>query len=359
MSAFDRSTMSDIASSHVAGSRRPRRRMSGVVSRSGLAFASQPCMPFGPRRPWLTRSAARPRTPTIWLPATATSMPQPYEHSTQTDWTHRSGVAVVRSSTRAGHAPACGVRGPPMSAMASRVWDAVTLLALLRQLVEALLDALERASSLVPSKWWSDRHAHSSWWGERPQHPAARLGGAVLFSALPSQVCHTTGARRASGDLGGASARDGQRQVVREHSIAGAHGPVTLHVELVALHALVDDERQRDVEPAVRRFRDGGLDASRRLEPPAVGLLRLGARPPPKVRRGLDLAHDHHRRARELEERADVLEGGRGVGDVGAVRRDEVEERGLVVAQHTDGAIGPHAHVRLHRMVGTVVTHEP
>ena len=34
----------------------PSRRISGVVSRSGLLFASQPCRPLGPSRPWFTRS---------------------------------------------------------------------------------------------------------------------------------------------------------------------------------------------------------------------------------------------------------------------------------------------------------------
>src|SRR4051812_19496006 len=149
MSAFDRSMMSDIASSHVAGSSLPWRRMSGVVRRSALAFASQPYMPFGPRRPWFTRSPARPRTPTISPPATPMSMPQPSEHSTQTDWTHRSGVAVVRSSTRTGHAPGWGVRGPQTSAIASRVSDAVTLVALLRQLVQPPLDPREARLHLV------------------------------------------------------------------------------------------------------------------------------------------------------------------------------------------------------------------
>src|SRR4051812_8541234 len=149
MSAFDRSMMSDIASSHVAGSSLPWRRMSGVVRRSALAFASQPYMPFGPRRPWFTRSPARPRTPTICPPATPTSMPHPSEHSTHTDWTHRSGVAVVRSSTRTGHAPVCGVRGPQTSAIASRVWEAVTLLLLLLEALELLLDAGEAGLHLV------------------------------------------------------------------------------------------------------------------------------------------------------------------------------------------------------------------
>ena len=43
----------------------PPSRTSGRVSRSGLALASQPWSPLGPSRPWLTRSSARPRTPTI------------------------------------------------------------------------------------------------------------------------------------------------------------------------------------------------------------------------------------------------------------------------------------------------------
>src|SRR4051794_40729544 len=157
MSAFDRLTMRSIASSHVAGTSRPSRRTSGIVSRSPLWFASQPCIPFGPSRPWLTRSSARPRTPTIRPPATPTSMPQPVEQRTQTDGTQRSTSARVRSSTRTGQAPAsCGVRGPQMSSIAFRVSvigtsSSAGLLGLLRLVhgVQALFDPLEHRLHLV------------------------------------------------------------------------------------------------------------------------------------------------------------------------------------------------------------------
>ena len=57
----DRSASRPIASSQLASSRTPPRRISGRVSRSGLLFASQPWRPLGPSRPRLTRSEALPR----------------------------------------------------------------------------------------------------------------------------------------------------------------------------------------------------------------------------------------------------------------------------------------------------------
>src|SRR5436190_12235376 len=90
-----------------------------------------------------------PRTPTMRPPATPTSLPQPVEHRTQTDRTQRSGAAVVRSSTRTGHSPRWGLRGPQPSSIASRVSVVLTLLAHLRHLVEAALDPLQRRLHLL------------------------------------------------------------------------------------------------------------------------------------------------------------------------------------------------------------------
>ena len=65
-------------------------RTSGLVSRSGEWFACQPNRSFGPSRPWLTRSAARPRTPTIRPSLTAMSSPSPLECRIDAVCTHRS-----------------------------------------------------------------------------------------------------------------------------------------------------------------------------------------------------------------------------------------------------------------------------
>ena len=93
MAAFDRSTMSVIASSQ-RRRLQPARRADERASSAGRGWRSPPSRgaPSGPSRPWFTRSPARPRTPTIRPPATPMSMPQPVEHRTHTDWTHRSGV---------------------------------------------------------------------------------------------------------------------------------------------------------------------------------------------------------------------------------------------------------------------------
>src|SRR4051794_31328172 len=45
---------------------------------------------------------------------------------THADWAQRSGLSTVCSSTRTGHVPAWGVRGPQMSRVASRSLTAVT-----------------------------------------------------------------------------------------------------------------------------------------------------------------------------------------------------------------------------------------
>ena len=63
-----------------------RRRTSGRVSRSGLLFACQPYRSLGPSRPRLTRSSARPRTPTMRPSLTAMSIASPLECSTDADW---------------------------------------------------------------------------------------------------------------------------------------------------------------------------------------------------------------------------------------------------------------------------------
>src|SRR4051794_4788198 len=153
MSSFDRATIRSIASSQVAGTSRPSRRTSGIVRRSALAFASQPWRPFGPSRPWFTRSSPRPRTPTMRPPATPMSMPQPVEQRTQTEETHRSTSATVRASTRTGQEPAaCGVRGPQMSSMLFRVSATSACLPLPWGLVERVqlpLDPAERRLHLV------------------------------------------------------------------------------------------------------------------------------------------------------------------------------------------------------------------
>src|SRR3954449_213897 len=153
ISSFDRSTIRPIASSHVVGTSWPLRRIRGIVSRSPLWFASQPWRPFGPSRPWLTRSPARPRTPTMRPAVTPTSIPQPVEHSTQTDGTQRSTSATVRSSTRTGQGPAgWGVRGPQMSSMLLRLSVTSACLPLdldVLQLVEPLLDPLEHRLHLL------------------------------------------------------------------------------------------------------------------------------------------------------------------------------------------------------------------
>src|SRR5690606_19741216 len=74
-----------------------------------------------------TRSAARPRTPTIRPPATAMSIASPLECSTEAEGTQRATSASVtpgarKVSTRAGHTTSCGpygVRLPQGSAIRS------------------------------------------------------------------------------------------------------------------------------------------------------------------------------------------------------------------------------------------------
>ena len=96
-------------------SRRARRppRTSGRVSRSGEWLACQPNRSFGSTRPWLTRSAARPRTPTIRPSLTAMSSASPLECRIDADCTHRStapGQCRPRGSCQLGPASGHPVR---------------------------------------------------------------------------------------------------------------------------------------------------------------------------------------------------------------------------------------------------------
>ncbi len=72
-------------------------------------------MPLGPRRPRLTRSTPRPRTPTMRLSFTPMSRAQPLAQRTQADCTQRCGSSSRCSSIRSGHFPSPCVRGsrPP------------------------------------------------------------------------------------------------------------------------------------------------------------------------------------------------------------------------------------------------------
>ncbi len=90
--ARERSTTRPIAVVPVGlDAARRRARISGRVSRSADVVApATPNRSFGPSRPWLTRSAARPRTPTMRPSLTAMSSPQPFEHSTHAEVTQRS-----------------------------------------------------------------------------------------------------------------------------------------------------------------------------------------------------------------------------------------------------------------------------
>lgn len=103
-----------------------------------------PLSPFGPRRPLLTRSVARPLTPTTLPSLTPMSRPQPLLHtgqmldrslctqpqgvstdlhSTHALCTHLSGSASHALSTLVGHSCLYGVRGPHMSSIESRLWN--------------------------------------------------------------------------------------------------------------------------------------------------------------------------------------------------------------------------------------------
>ncbi len=104
---------------------------------------TDPCMPFGPSRPLLTRSWIRPRTPTTLPSLTPMSIPQPllsfhrishrayctlefpcrpYLHKTQALWTQRSGSSMHNSSTLLGQSPLYGVLWPYMFLIGSRVF---------------------------------------------------------------------------------------------------------------------------------------------------------------------------------------------------------------------------------------------
>lgn len=81
-----RDTIRSIAVSQSVSTSCPFSRIRGRVRRSLLLTPCQDAnKPFGPSRPWLTMSTARPRTPTIVPSLTAISTPQPLLHSTHAD----------------------------------------------------------------------------------------------------------------------------------------------------------------------------------------------------------------------------------------------------------------------------------
>jgi len=97
-----------IAVSQSLGTSSPSRRTQGCTSRSRCC-PCHPYRPFGPSRPRLTRSEARPRTPTITPSLTAMSSPHPLLHSRHADPTHASTSSARTPgrrywSTRAGQA---------------------------------------------------------------------------------------------------------------------------------------------------------------------------------------------------------------------------------------------------------------
>src|SRR5512141_1990469 len=94
------------------------------------------------------------------------------------------------------------------------------------------------------------------------------------------------------GSVATRSASDGQREVASEHAEAAADGPVAADVERVALDALVDHERELHVEAVVGGIGHGRLERETGLEPGAVRLFGLRARPPAQVAGLADLAHD-------------------------------------------------------------------
>ncbi|KMS89102.1 hypothetical protein ACZ91_21590 [Streptomyces regensis] len=121
-----RAAIRPMAVSQSQGTSRPLSRTSGLVSRSGEPFACQPYRSLGPRRPRLTRSVARPRTPTMRPCRTAMSMASPLECSTEADGTQRSTSSSVRPGVRCrsvrtgqGVPRSYGVRGPQGSPMRS------------------------------------------------------------------------------------------------------------------------------------------------------------------------------------------------------------------------------------------------
>lgn len=121
-----RATTRSSAVSQSVSTRRPSRRTRDRVSRSGEALASQPYRSLGSSRPRLTRSSARPRTPTIRPSRTAMSSASPLECSTDAERTQRSTScgatpSASRASTRTGQSPPrpYGVRLPHGSAIRS------------------------------------------------------------------------------------------------------------------------------------------------------------------------------------------------------------------------------------------------
>lgn len=109
-------------------SRRARRRAGSAGAAAGRVrrWPASRTGSLGPRRPWLMRLSARPRTPTISPSLTAMSIPSPLECSSDAVGTQRSTCSGSRSSrrnasTRTGQSPprAYGARGPQGSAMRS------------------------------------------------------------------------------------------------------------------------------------------------------------------------------------------------------------------------------------------------
>src|SRR5919199_4831301 len=125
-SSVVRPTMRSIAVSQSVSTSSPSRRTSGRVSRSGELLACQPNRSLGSSRPWLTRSSARPRTPTIVPSLTAMSSPSPLLCRIDAEGTQRSTSSADSPSaswvsTRTGHgSPApYGVRVPHGSVIRS------------------------------------------------------------------------------------------------------------------------------------------------------------------------------------------------------------------------------------------------
>ena len=67
------------------------RRIMGWVPRRSLLFATQAYFPFGPRWPRFTGWSIAPLMPAMRPSFTATSTPQPFEHSRHAECTQQSG----------------------------------------------------------------------------------------------------------------------------------------------------------------------------------------------------------------------------------------------------------------------------
>lgn len=94
------SALRPMAVSQSLSTRRPPWRTSGTRSRSGALLACQPKRSLGSRRPWFTRSPARPRTPTMRPSFTAMSRVSPLECRIEALCTHRSTSAPVTPGSR-------------------------------------------------------------------------------------------------------------------------------------------------------------------------------------------------------------------------------------------------------------------